>query len=85
MANYEDNNCAMKILLWSLIAVVITIIIMCLLVWLYIDWLKQYYINQFTESFEKFCETLPPITYREAVYIPHKNGVYEKKLATARF
>jgi len=39
----------------------------------------------FTEAFDNYCENLSPIKYRQEVYIPIKNGVYERKLAVAMF
>ena len=39
-------------------------------------------IEKFTENVEDSC-SMSPVTYREQVYIPNENGVYEKQLAIA--
>jgi len=44
--------------------------------------IRQSFINQFNEYFDELCES-PDTIYRKDVYIPYKNGTYEKDLATA--
>jgi hypothetical protein len=41
------------------------------------------FIDELSKKFDKPCDLKFPIKYREAVYIPKKNGIYEKRLATA--
>jgi hypothetical protein len=66
-------------------AIIITILVMIVLFKLYIYWYKQNLLNTFNREVAEYCANLKEITYRKAVYVPKKNGVYEKKLATALF
>lgn len=63
------------------VAMIIFLVILLVLVLLIY---YVYYIPYFMENF--FCSSCKPtdkVHYREAVYVPKKNGVYEKKLAIA--
>lgn len=70
-------------MLWSLIAVFVTIVICIIIFTLYIDITINDFINKYIGNVNSFCDNPPPIVYREEVYIPYENGVYEKPLATA--
>jgi hypothetical protein len=76
-------SCTVQILLWSLIAVLATILLLLIIFSAYIASVAENFVTEFNRHFEVFCENLPGITYREEVYIPLENGVYEKPLATA--
>lgn len=64
-------------------SVLLTIIILYILFFSFIQNTKTSFITEFNEHFVQYCSNLPPITYREEVFIPYENGVYEKPLATA--
>lgn len=81
-------SCGVQVLLWSLLVLVIVVGVMI--------WIGVYLYNsanafnilldRFLSSFEDvdtYCKKLPPITYREGVYVPYLNGSYEQKLAIA--
>ena len=76
-------SCGVQILLWVIMAVLVTLILSFMVFYLYLISYRQGFINEFDDQFNQFCDSLPPITYRRAVYIPFENGVYEKRLATA--
>lgn len=77
------TSCTILILLWSLIAVFVTIVICIIIFTLYIDSTIDNFIKKLSGHFNRFCENHPSIVYNEEVYIPYENGVYEKPLATA--
>lgn len=70
-----------QIMIWSLITFLITVIITSLLWYLYIKAVEQSILNQLIGQSQQDCAA--PIIYREEVYIPFQNGVYEKNLAIA--
>ena len=76
-------SCDKLVLLWVLITILIMIIAFILFTYLYIDLLKLRFINQFSNVFNNFCANIGPEFYRQEVYIPEENGVYEKSLSTA--
>lgn len=79
------ESCTSQIIIWSIIAIVVTIIITSIVWYIIIQNYQQALLNQLTGQFVQNCATVPPVTYREAVYIPTQNGVYEKNLATALY
>lgn len=77
------GSCAAQIILWSLISILATIVLAVIIFAAYVAGETERFISAFNQQFDLFCETLPPLTYREEVYIPYENGVYEKPLAIA--
>lgn len=77
------TECGIQILLWVLIAIVGMIMILYLAFLLYIRHLEMQFIKGVTAEFEHFCDTLPPITYREAVTLPVAPDSYSQELAVA--
>lgn len=80
-------DCVLQTTFWSLTSVLITIIIMYIVYRWYISWYINNRIDQFysnvDQTFENFCNNLTPVDYREEVYIPFQNGVYERTLGVA--
>jgi triacylglycerol lipase len=76
-------QCNQQIILWVLIFVVITIIIFYVFLYWELNNLPNTIIDTLSARFDKPCELSFPLVYREPVYVPKKNGVYEKKLAVA--
>lgn len=76
-------SCLISVLLWSLMSVIATIIIFYLIAFVYVGGIENRLVREFNRHLDEFCENLPPTIYREPVYIPIKNGIYEKELATA--
>ena len=76
-------SCVAYIILWAAIAVIATLIILYLAINIYIANLRASFIRRFNEHLSEFCANLPPITYRESVYLPFDNGTYERRLAIA--
>lgn len=72
-----------QIILWCMIFVVITIIIFYVFLYYELNNLPNTIIDALSTRFDNPCQLSFPLTYREPVYVPEKNGVYEKKLATA--
>lgn len=72
-----------QIILWSLIFVIVTIVIFYIMIYYELNNLPNTIIDTLSERFDKPCQLEFPLGYREPVYVPKKNGVYEKKLATA--
>lgn len=71
------------VILWAIIAIIITIIVFYFLIYWELTNLPNTIVTALSNRFSKPCELDFPLEYREAVYIPETNGVYEKKLATA--
>jgi len=72
-----------EIILYGLIIAVIVIIIFYFLIYYQLVNLPNTVVNALAEKFDSPCQLSFPLEYREAVYVPKQNGVYEKKLATA--
>jgi hypothetical protein len=77
------NECTKNITMWSLFSVLITFMILYVVYFLYMAIRKQQIIASFNEQFNTYCKNLEPITYKNKVYVPQKNGVYEKNLSLA--
>jgi triacylglycerol lipase len=75
--------CYMNVVLWILVFVIITIIIFYVLITFTIINLPETVVTTLSEKFDHPCTLDFPLSYREPVYIPKQNGVYEKKLAVA--
>ncbi len=79
------KNSGYDILFWSIISVIFFIILFYLIIYITYKITINNFINKINESFQQNCDTLPPIIYRNNVYIPIENGVYEKSLADALY
>lgn len=79
------TRCIDNIIIWSLVVLFMTAIILFIVFYLYLQYVIARERLLFTEGFEHYCENLSPIAYRQEVYVPFKNGVYERKLAVALF
>jgi len=51
--------------------------------YLYINYLRNRFIQEFNSHLNEFCQNLGTVVYRSQVSIPYQNGVYEKSLALA--
>lgn len=69
--------------IWIIAAVLITIILCYIFCQIYIQNVKNNILNQLIIASSGYCNSIGPINYREAVYIPQNNSIYEQKLATA--
>ncbi len=68
---------------WILIfLLVLLIIIISLMLASAMEYINYFY-GMINQQFGDVCSDVSPITYRESVYVPYQNGVYEKSLATA--
>lgn len=76
-------HCSQQIILWSLIFIIVTIVIFYIMIYYELNNLPNTIIDTLSARFDKPCQLEFPLGYRETVYVPKKNGVYEKKLATA--
>lgn len=76
---FEDIVTAQWVLILLLIMLIIIISLLLANAMEYIN----FFYGTFNQTFTNVCDNVPPIIYREPVYIPHTNGVYEKSLATA--
>lgn len=80
-------DCVLQIAFWSLTSVLVTIVTMYLVYRWYISWYINSRVDDFysriDEAFVNFCNELTPVEYREEVYIPFRNGIYEKTLGVA--
>ena len=74
---------AEQIILWAIIFIIITIVIFYFLIYYQLVNIPNTIVNELSSRFDKNCTFTIPLGYREAVYVPTKSGVYEKKLATA--
>jgi hypothetical protein len=74
---------AEEILLWAIVFIIITIVIFYFLIYYQIVNIPNTVVDALSSRFDKNCEFDLPLGYREAVYIPETNGIYEKKLANA--
>lgn len=77
------GSCATQVILWSLISSMITILIFVLIFYLYYLRERDQLISELNNQLNTFCENLSSVTYRQEVYVPIENGVYEKDLAVA--
>jgi len=77
------DECGKKITLWSLFSVLLTFMILFVAYYLYRSIRKQQIIASFNDQFNTYCKNLEPINYKNQVYVPQKNGVYEKNLSLA--
>lgn len=78
----------MQTWIWILIIIVIIIITIVLtsVVWYCeVKSAEDGYLASLFEQYAVVCNPDAKIIYREAVYVPYENGVYEKKLATALY
>lgn len=76
-------SCGFQILFWCIISVLATIIIFYSIVVIYFNITANSLINQFNQHLLQYCQTLPPITYRQEIYVPENRGIYELDLANA--
>jgi len=76
-------KCEYDILIWSLLSIIIFIIICLLSSWIIYYIKLNDFLNAYTENFKIECDNIKNLVYRETVYIPYENGVYEKTLAVA--
>jgi hypothetical protein len=81
--NISMDICIEPILLWSLVVFVVTVIIMTAIFYVMVMNWENDLLNSIIGQYGLNCQTIPPVMYREAVYIPHQNGVYEQELGTA--
>jgi len=72
-----------EIILYGLIIAVIVIMIFYFLIYYQLVSLPDTVVNALAEKYDSPCDLKFSLTYREAVYVPRQNGIYEKKLATA--
>lgn len=72
-----------QIILWVLIFIVIIIIVFYFLIYYQLVNIPNTIVDELSKRFDNNCEFDIPLGYREQVYVPKINGVYEKKLATA--
>src|SRR5436190_5793468 len=75
--------CWTQIILWGLLFVVLTLIVCYIHTYMQLSNAANIFIDELSKKFDKPCDLKFPIKYREEVYIPKKNGIYEKRLATA--
>lgn len=73
----------LKIVIFSILSIFITIIIIALIPIIGYFCFKYKLYQILDEEFENFCMTAVPIIYKESVYPPLQNGIYEKALAQA--
>lgn len=76
------DSCESRIVVWVIIAIIVTALITVACCYAYVQYKYQQYINQFSQS-SRSCSDVGAITYRQAVYKPTTNGVYEQNLAIA--
>ena len=69
--------------MWSIVSVLATMIILIIIFFIYIQVTENQVISEFNEHLNEYCASLPPVTYRSAVFIPVENGVYQKTLCSA--
>ena len=79
------KNEGYDILFWCIISVIFFIILLLLIIHITYTITINNFIKKIDDSFKQDCYKLPPITYRNNVYIPIENGVYEKSLADALY
>jgi triacylglycerol lipase len=79
------KNDGYDILFWSIISVIVFILLFYLIIYITYKITINNFISKYNENFEQDCNALQPITYRNNVYIPIENGVYEKSLADALY
>jgi len=72
-----------QIILWGLVFIIATVVIFYFLIYYQLVSLPDTVVNALASRYSSPCELEFPLVYRESVYLPAKNGVYEKKLATA--
>jgi triacylglycerol lipase len=65
-----------------IVAIVLTFAISFAIFYAYMQYMQRTFVEQFSQS-SRTCSDIGTITYRQSVYIPQTNGVYEKNLATA--
>lgn len=75
-------SCDRQIAIWVIVAVILTLAIALAFFYAYLQYLQRTFIAQFSQS-SRTCADVGTITYRQSVYIPQTNGVYEKNLAVA--
>lgn len=74
----------MGFLVGVMIFLIVGIIVAILIVFVY-EYGKGALYRTIDGEFDNFCKTAVPIVYRESVYKPQINGVYEKSLAIGLF
>ena len=74
---------AEEIILWGLIFAIIVIIIFYFLIYYQLASLPDTIVSTLASKYDNPCSLNFPLEYRENIYVPKENGVYEKKLATA--
>ena len=79
------KNEGYDILFWSIISVISFIILSYLIIYITYKITINNFINKIDNSFKQSCNNILPITYRNNVYIPIENGVYEQSLAYALY
>jgi len=72
-----------EIILYGLIFAIVVIIIFYFIIYYQLASLPDTIINTLASKYDKPCSLAFPLEYREKIYVPKKNGVYEKKLAIA--
>jgi len=72
-----------EIILWGLVFIIATIVIFYFLIYYQLISIPDTVINTLANKYDKPCCLNFPLEYREKIYTPKENGVYEKKLATA--
>lgn len=77
------GECTSRVTFWCLTTAMITIIVIYIIFRMYIYFRVEAFYDNVNEVFINFCEQVSEIIYREEVYIPYKNGIYEKELAVA--
>lgn len=73
------------VILWVLIAVVLTIIIIMTVLLVSFETWRNYLLGEYAESLAEYCDNLGPIVYDYAMYVPEDPAVYEKPLAQAMY
>src|SRR5436853_3482732 len=76
-------TCAQQITLYIFLAIVLTLIFCYVLVCHQVVNMPNLILGKISQRFSNPCDIQFPLVYREAVYIPKTNGVYEQKLAIA--
>lgn len=74
--------CEQQITVWVIVAIILTFLISWAAFYAYLLYLQRTFMEQFSQS-SRTCADVGTITYREPVYVPQTNGVYEKNLAIA--
>ena len=66
--------------LWEIVTTIGGVILLFVILIGFIIW---WYYSTFQSEIINYCEHIPEYRYRENVYVPQRNGIYEKKLAVA--